>query len=218
MSKGFPFFPECVPYTPFVKAAGTGDFLSVKRRLPFEKSPEDGLMAACLNGQLAIVEYILQISAECLEKVQKYTKMCSLNLACLSELGLIEMVKCLLRIGTPIIEEAISWTVRTNHVDCLRLLVEAGGDIHRGNDWSVVAAAESNQPETLKYLLDECGLDIHAHGGLALERACWDQYQEIIDILLERGANFEKIRGKNTKVLKDRILRRLLVRCWVSSS
>jgi len=218
MSKGFPFFPECVPYTPFVKAAGTGDFLDVKRRLPFEKSPEDGLLIASLNGQLAIVEYILQYAPGCLNKIQKYTKMCSLNLACLSELGLIEMVKCLLMIETPIIEEAISWTVRTNHVDCLRLLVKAGGDIHRSNDWSVVAAAESNQPETLQYLLDECGLDIHADHDSALERACWYQYPEIIDILLERGADPEKIRGRNTKVLKDRISRRLLVRCWVSSS
>lgn len=214
----FPFFPECIPFTPFVKAAGTGDLLAVKQRLPFEKSPEDGLVIACLNGQSAIVEYILQYAPGCLEKVHKYTKMCTWNLMFFSEFGFIENMKCLLRIGTPIIEEAISWTVRTNHVDCLRLLVEAGGDIHRSNDYSVVAAAESNQPETLKYLLDECGLDIHAHGDLALEHACWNQYQEIIDILLERGANFEKIHGRNTDALKNRISRRFLLGCWVSSS
>jgi len=91
---------------------------------------------------------------------------------------------------------AVQYAVRYGHERVLKLLLGRGADLHTHNDNGeglVALAAKSGRENILKLLLDH-GADINArdtkyNNYSALDQAVWKGEQDIVRILLERGAD-----------------------------
>ena len=70
----------------------------------------------------------------------------------------------------------------------MKALLEAGADVHAGNDLALCWASMSGCTETVKLLLGT-GADVHAGSGYALVGASEHGHTETVKALLEAGAN-----------------------------
>ena len=78
-------------------------------------------------------------------------------------------------------------------VDCLRVLRAAGADLLADDGRALCRACAMNQPEVVRYLLEECGapLELEYDDWTPLAHAALHDSMECARILLEAGANPE---------------------------
>jgi len=99
---------------------------------------------------------------------------------------------------------------KNNNFEVLKVLVENGGDFHKGHEEALRFAATYGYYNIVKYLLDR-GADIHALDDTALIWAAEDNKFRIVKLLLDRGADIhaqndeamkQAIKNKRTKVIE----------------
>ena len=74
------------------------------------------------------------------------------------------------------------------HTDTVKLLLDAGANVHAENDQALRWAASDGHTDTVKLLLD-AGANVHACDDDALRLAAFDSYTDTVKLLLDAGAN-----------------------------
>ncbi len=69
----------------------------------------------------------------------------------------------------------------------IKILIEAGADPRLDNDSALILACSHGNIETVKFFLNECGLDINSHNSDALTYAVFSRNFDLIDFLFESG-------------------------------
>ena len=77
--------------------------------------------------------------------------------------------------------------VRSGHPDIIRILIEAGADIHIREEAPLRTAVYLNLVETIEILI-ELGADIHASDNLALRLAVEEGHLLVVECLMKNGA------------------------------
>ena len=95
----------------------------------------------------------------------------------------------------------------------VKLLVHGGANVNTQNRQGVTpisAAASSNNPEVVSFLLEQDDLDINLGSqvyGAALHQACRKSYIDIVKNLVEHGADVNSVPGKSGSPLQSVFLR-----------
>lgn len=186
--------------TDFVKAAQNGDLNEVKRLFALnpsiinekDREHDTAIMKACRNCNAAdVVSFLLENSANINDK--KYR-------------DLIDQ--------TPIIIAAFNGCT-----DIVRMLIDAGADIHHRNDQgenALISATQEGNIDVVKVLLN-AGADVNqpnADGETALSLAITlKQKKELIDLLREKmtdamGIKKKRYKMKQRKTKKKRIFKK----------
>lgn len=85
--------------------------------------------------------------------------------------------------------------VRCGHSSVVRLLIAAGADIHRHDDFALERAAEKGHVEVVKTLLD-AGANFHAGNDRAMEVALKRGHSKIVKLLIDAGVNVMEHNGQ----------------------
>ena len=89
---------------------------------------------------------------------------------------------------------------KRGHTEMVKVLIDAGADVHVENDWALQWASYYGHIEVVKLLLD-AGADVHAKNDLALRYASANGHIEVVKLLLDAGASInEGRRNDNSKV------------------
>ena len=70
------------------------------------------------------------------------------------------------------------------HADVVKVLLEAGADIHNGDDYAIRSASYHGDSEVLRLLL-EAGADVNARDDHALRWASENDHAEVVKILTD---------------------------------
>ena len=144
------------------------------------------------KGHLEMVKYVIEQGGENVHDKEKF----ALEAACIG--GHIEIVKYL-------IEHSAQKLVRYNllliysasygHLSLIKYFVSLGANPHVGYNFRNTFAAEREYPliisavrgslDVVKYLVEECGADIHAEGDMALQKATKFGHTEIHSTILD---------------------------------
>lgn len=76
-----------------------------------------------------------------------------------------------------------------NRIDILKMLIEAGVNVHAKSEMALRSAARRGHLEIVKLLIEDCGADIHALDDGPLRWAAEIGQYETIKYLIEKGAN-----------------------------
>lgn len=87
--------------------------------------------------------------------------------------------------------EALLWASSNGHVEVVKLLLEAGADIHVNNDYALRMTSGNGCVETVKILLN-AGADIHARDDEALRWASSNGHAEVVNLLQNHMKKFDK--------------------------
>lgn len=115
-------------------------------------------------------------------------------LRCAAENGHLEIVKLLLEAGADVHAEdnyALRWAATNGHTEIVRLLLEAGADVHAQNKFALKWTAYKGHTEVVRLLL-EAGADVHAGDNFALKWAARNGHTEVVELLLAAGADLER--------------------------
>jgi len=96
------------------------------------------------------------------------------------------------------LSEAFQVATANGYTEIVRLLLEAGANIHIGDDFAIRAASAFGHTEVVQLLL-RAGANIHARDDAAIREAVEFNHTKIVKILLEAGAN---IHARDNAVLK----------------
>lgn len=96
-----------------------------------------------------------------------------------------------------------------NYTEVVKALLDAGADVHAGDDMALRWAAESGCLEAVKILLD-AGADVHAGKDQALCSAANRGNTKIIKMLLDAGADTSIVSQRVSPQGKAEILRLLM--------
>ena len=80
---------------------------------------------------------------------------------------------------------ALRWACRHGHPEVVKLLLEAGADVH-ADEYALRLASIGGHTEVVK-LLHEAGADAHADDDYALRCASCNGHTEVVKVLLEAG-------------------------------
>ena len=86
-------------------------------------------------------------------------------------------------------EAALRWASRNGHTEIVKLLLEAGADVHAKNDGPLRLASENGHTEVVKLLLD-AGTNFHADNK-ALRWARRKGHTEVVKLLKAHIADAE---------------------------
>ena len=79
-------------------------------------------------------------------------------------------------------EAALGWASGKGHTETVKLLLEAGADVHAYGDLPLRTASGKGHIEIVKLLL-EAGADVHAWGECALRTASYYGHTETVKLL-----------------------------------
>jgi len=108
-----------------------------------------------------------------------------------SEKGHIKLVKLLLDAGANVHagdDYALRWASQNGHTEVVKLLLGKGANVHVGDDYALRWASQNGRTEVVKLLLD-AGANVHAEDDCALRWASANGRIEVIKLLLDKGAN-----------------------------
>ena len=91
--------------------------------------------------------------------------------------------------------------VESGYVDIVKLLISAGADIHKSNDYVFRLASEFGHEDVVQLLLEH-GADVHSYDDLALKLAVRHGYTNTVKVLLEHGAD---VNAANYCVIKSSV-------------
>ena len=103
----------------------------------------------------------------------------------------INFVKLLLMLVDENLETAFKCAVRKNHTEIVKLIVEAGVNIHTDNEYALRVTAGNGNVDIVKLLLEN-GAEVHANDDYSLNIAAEKGYAEVVKLLLEAGADARK--------------------------
>jgi ankyrin repeat protein len=89
----------------------------------------------------------------------------------------------------------LRYAANYGHTEMVGFLLDHGADIHSIRDCALHWASSSGYIDTVRLLLDR-GASIHADNDLALR---WAKHNEMIELLVERGAPLELLNGKSRR-------------------
>ncbi|KAJ3087263.1 hypothetical protein HK102_011476 [Quaeritorhiza haematococci] len=124
----------------------------------------------------------------------------SLALVMAAEGGHVPVVKMLLEAGADVHtrqDTPLRWATTHGRTEVVRLLVEAGANVNVTNGEPLTHACQLGFIDIVKILL-AAGADIHINHGKSLVEAAKGGHVEIVRILLERGAKEECLKKTNT--------------------
>ena len=108
-----------------------------------------------------------------------------------SRMGQAELVKFILDAGANVHagdDEALRGASANGRTEVVKLLLDRGADVHAGGDYALQWASANGRTEVVKLLLD-AGADVHAKDGEALRLASKNGHTEVVKLLLDKGAN-----------------------------
>lgn len=222
------------PSEHMLSAARAGDELIVKTILAICRHDIDinyrengwtALIYACRFGHTSIVKILLNHGAQ-VEPCNKEDTSCLIE-ACLN--GHEDIVEILLNHGANIEVHGLSlWTPLINaasagHIPIVRLLLDRDANTRAkttGKSNALMVAAHQGHVEICSMLLKHCHeeMDIISNSGVsALASACWKEREEVVQLLLERGAlidrcTFFAIKMTNNPQVHQNIRTELLMR------
>jgi ankyrin repeat protein len=97
-----------------------------------------------------------------------------------------------------ILDSALEHESQNGHTETVKLLLDAGADVHADCDWALVWASYNGHTETVKALL-EAGADVHARNDCALIWASGNGQTEVVKILLAAGSD---VHAENDEALR----------------
>ena len=111
------------------------------------------------------------------------------------ELLNVETIKMLMEAGADVHtgdDYALKWSAYNGYLEVVKYLIGAGADVHAENDLALRWSAEKGHLEVVKYLIEK-GADLHARDDYALKwSACYDRLK-VVKYLIEKGANIDVI-------------------------
>lgn len=97
-----------------------------------------------------------------------------------------------------ILDSALQLESQTGHTETVKLLLDAGADVHADCDWALVWGSYNGHTETVKALLG-AGADMHARNDCALIWASDNGQTEVVKILLAAGGD---VHAQNDEALR----------------
>ena len=85
------------------------------------------------------------------------------------------------------LDEQLTFASRVGHTKVVKLLLNAGANVHAWNDTALRLASHYGHTEIVKILLN-AGADVHARDDYALRLASEKGRTEVIKVLKEHGA------------------------------
>ena len=143
------------------------------------------LTQSASNGHIDIVKYLLKLGANVHTKEES-------ALIISSKHGHFETLKCLIENGADFRVDnyrPFRNSVILGHLDFIKYLVNLGADPHIGFaydaieseiEFPLIYSASTGSIEIVKYLVEECGADIHAEGDMALLEALKNNHREVL--------------------------------------
>ena len=96
----------------------------------------------------------------------------------------------------------LQWTtIKKNNLKIVKILFDAGIDIHHNNDYALRYSAENGYLDIVTFLLDN-GANVHANYDQALIWAADRGHLDIVQLLLDRGADIHVLNDYEVKWTK----------------
>ena len=101
----------------------------------------------------------------------------------------VDVVRLMLATGTDVgtLDGALYTASRSGRAEIVRLLLDAGADVHAFVDGALRAASEEGYAEVVRMLL-EAGADVHARSDEAMRLASMNGHIEVVQLLRDVGA------------------------------
>ena len=78
------------------------------------------------------------------------------------------------------------------NVETIKMLIEAGADVHADDDYALIYSAANGYSEVVKYLVEE-GAYVHAENDYALRLSAEYGHSEVVKYLIEKGADIHAL-------------------------
>jgi ankyrin repeat protein len=80
-------------------------------------------------------------------------------------------------------------------IEALQALMEAGADIHRGDDWALFLASINGHLEAVKFLVER-GAHVAAKDNCALAYAAKEGHLDVLEYLVGKGADIHALNNR----------------------
>jgi ankyrin repeat protein len=92
-------------------------------------------------------------------------------------------------------EDALIWSVKNGFLDIVKLLVEAGSNIHIRHRVSLRLTVDTNNVEMAKYLISK-GITKNNNDDYPLKESLRNGYSKLVKLLMENGGDTSLLNEK----------------------